>query len=239
MAASALLVAAGIPVWIFSLAGAISFAALLVLGRGRWTPPGRFGAANLLTFARIGATALLPLLPAVPIGVAASILLAADGVDGRIARQRGLAGPFGEQADNEADAFLVLMLCVLLYRLPPGLGVWILAPGLMRYLFVGFVLLAHPPQERQRRTRKAAVISVVMHLALIACFLFHPAPAGLRWFAALAALGLAYSFGCSIAGMYRAEETAASSDPQEAPAPGPVTPDRTPPSRARSPTGAR
>ena len=198
MAATAMLVAAGLPLWSLSAMALLSFALLLYRGRRQWTPDGRFGPANLLTFGRIAATAFLPLLAPVQVAAAALLLAAADGLDGRIARRRGLASAFGEHADQEADALLVLMLCVLLYRLPVGFGAWILLPGLLRYLFVLFALLARPPQPMPKRSLRAAVISVLVLLTLAACFVFQPLPPGLRLLAAAATLLLIYSFACSV-----------------------------------------
>jgi phosphatidylglycerophosphate synthase len=202
MVAAALLVAAGWSEWTLSAAALLSFAALLHSGRGRFTPSGRFGAANSVTFVRIAACALLPLLAPVQVAAAALLLLAADGLDGRIARGHGLASPFGEHADKEADALLVLMLCVLLYRLPNGLGAWIVLPGVLRYLFVAFLLLARPPQPKERRTVWAGTISVVMLLTLAACFAFHPVPDALRLLAGAATILLCFSFARSAYALY-------------------------------------
>jgi phosphatidylglycerophosphate synthase len=202
MVVATLLVAAGLSAWTLSAAAVLSFGVMLHLGRRRWTPSGRFGAANLLTFVRIGACALLPLLAPGQIAAATLLLLAADGIDGRLARRRGLAGAFGEHADKEADALLVLMLCVLLYRLPNGLGAWILLPGVLRYLFVAFLLLARPPQPKERRNAWAGAISVFMLLTLAACFVFHPVPDPLRLVAGAATVLLCFSFGHSACALY-------------------------------------
>jgi phosphatidylglycerophosphate synthase len=207
MVAAALLAAIWLSAWPVSAAALLSFGVLLHLGRGCFTPSGRFGAANLLTFARIAACALLPLLAPVQVAVATLLLLAADGLDGRIARGRGLAGAFGEHADKEADALLVLMLCVLLYRLPNGLGTWILVPGVLRYLFVAFLLLARPPQPQERRTVWAGAISVLMLLSLAACFAFYPVPEPLRLLTGAAAVLLCFSFVHSAYALYGSRAT--------------------------------
>lgn len=203
MVAAGALVAAGLPAWTLSAAAALSFAVLLHLGRRRWTPSGRFGAANVLTFARIAACALLPLLAPAAVAAVTLVLLATDGIDGRIARRRGLAGAFGEHADKEADALLMLMLCLLLYRLPDGLGAWILLPGALRYLFVAFLLLARPPQPKEGRNAWAGGISILMLLTLAACFAFHPIAAALRLLAGAATVLLCFSFAHSAYALYR------------------------------------
>jgi phosphatidylglycerophosphate synthase len=204
MTAAAVLVAVGSSVWTLSVAALLSCAVLLHLGRGRFTPSGRFGAANVLTFARLAACLLLPLLTPAQIAAAALLLVAADGIDGCIARLRGLSSAFGEHADKEADALLVLMLCVLLYRLPNGFGAWILLPGVLRYLFVAFLLLARPPQPQERRTLWAGAISVLMLLTLAACFAFHPVPDALRLLAGAATILLCVSFAHSAYALYGA-----------------------------------
>ena len=132
-------VAAGAPLLLLSACAAISFAALLYRSRGRWTPAGGFGAANAVTFARLAGILALPWLDPFPLACLALALLMLDGVDGWLARRSGLASEFGEFADKESDALLVLMLCLVLYRLPAGLGAWILVAGLLRYVFVLFV----------------------------------------------------------------------------------------------------
>jgi len=168
-------IAAGLPLWMLSACAAISFALLAYRCRGRWTPVGRFGAANTLTFARLGGIVGLPWLEPFALACVALLLFALDGADGWIARRTGLASDFGEFADKESDALLVLMLCAILYRLPDDFGVWILVPGALRYAFVLFVAVARPPARRERRTALAGWISALMILSLILCLATYPA----------------------------------------------------------------
>jgi phosphatidylglycerophosphate synthase len=143
--------------------------------RGRWTPESRFGAANAVTAARIAGILALPALPPGPLaGAWALALFALDGLDGRLARRHGHAGPFGEFADKEGDAFLVLMICLLLYRLPADIAPWILVPGLLRYAFVLFIALAKPPLPQEVRTRKGAWIAGLMTASLVAALAAYP-----------------------------------------------------------------
>jgi len=197
-------VAAGAPLSLPSACAAISFAALIYLCRGRWTPAGRFGAANAITFMRLGGILALPALDPFPLACLALALFMLDGIDGWLARRSGLASEFGEYADKESDALLVLMLCLLLYRLPAGPGAWILVPGLLRYLFVLFVAVARPPVAHEHRSVRAGWISVLMILSLIACFATYPAQ--LAYTSALAAtmtLLLCASFAESTCRLYR------------------------------------
>src|SRR3954469_16744503 len=77
----------------------LSNAALLVQGRGQFTPRGSFGAANAVTAIRLAAVLAFGLAPAATPGwVLAAALVAVwalDGIDGWIARRRGLSSPFG------------------------------------------------------------------------------------------------------------------------------------------------
>ena len=70
----------------------------------------------------------------------ASVALALDWVDGRVARSTGTVSALGARFDMEVDAFLLLVLsgCAARY-----LGDWVLAIGLMRYAYV-VVSLALP-----------------------------------------------------------------------------------------------
>ncbi|HEX3853933.1 MAG TPA: CDP-alcohol phosphatidyltransferase family protein, partial [Polyangiaceae bacterium] len=129
------------PVALFALP---SFAGLLWLGRGSFTPSGRFGVANGVTALRL----LLVLVLAVPPGrlpapralaiVSAVMLL--DLLDGWCARRSGDASEFGAHFDMESDALLVLLLTLRLW-LAEGFGPWVLWAGLLRYLYVVWLWL--------------------------------------------------------------------------------------------------
>lgn len=203
LSAGTLAVAAGLPVWLLSAAGLLSFGLLVYHCRHRWTPSGRFGPANALTFLRLAGILVLPVLAPVQIACLALLLFVMDGLDGWIARRSGLAGEFGEFADKESDALLTLMLCALLYRLPASLGPWILLPGLLRYVFVLFVTLAKPPRSKEVRTAKAGWISAFMLLSLIVCLAAYPAyPQFMRILAGSMTLLLCCSFAESVYRMY-------------------------------------
>ncbi|WP_433273885.1 CDP-alcohol phosphatidyltransferase family protein [Actinosynnema sp. CS-041913] len=65
--------------------------------------------------------------------VLASVALALDFVDGRVARRTGTTSPLGARFDMEVDAFLILVLSV---HVAGTFGPWVLAIGAMRYAFV-------------------------------------------------------------------------------------------------------
>ncbi len=204
MIAVALAVAAGRPAWLLCACGALAFALLAWRCRRRWTPAGRFGPANAVTMARLSGMFVLPFLPPAQVALAGAILFALDGVDGWVARRTGTSGEFGAFLDQESDAFLMLLLCLLLYELPDGFGAWILLPGLMRYLFVLVLRLARPPTPREQRSAIAIRIFVLMMATLLLCFVAYPTR--LDWVRPLAAtmsLALAGSFAWSLYRMYR------------------------------------
>jgi phosphatidylglycerophosphate synthase len=202
LGATALLVS-GASLWVLVAATSISFATLVAWCRAGWQGSGQFGAANALTSVRVVATlALLPIAKAldpVLIAACALALFAFDGLDGWLARRQGLVSEFGEYFDKEADAFLLLVLCVLLY-IEGRLGVWIIVPGLLRYAFVVFLLVARPPALKERRSRGGRWIYSGMITALIAAFT--PFPAFYKPFAGLMSIMLVYSFAGTLYEIY-------------------------------------
>jgi phosphatidylglycerophosphate synthase len=161
----------------------------------------RLGAANTVTLARavliggVAALAARSLNQGVPVGVIVvltGVALALDAVDGQVARRTGTATPLGARFDMEADAFLLLVLSVLMVR--PA-GAWVLAIGGMRYAYVAAGMLlpwltgALPP--RFSRKVVAAVQGVVLVVAVAGVL---PAPA-VRAALAAALAALLWSFG--------------------------------------------
>jgi len=105
--------------------------------RGPWR--GLEAPANLVTLFRAGLVAWVVVLVADrPVAVAwlvgvAAVALVLDKVDGVVARRTGTASRTGARFDLEVDAFLILVLSV---HVALELGLWVLAIGLWRYLFV-------------------------------------------------------------------------------------------------------
>jgi phosphatidylglycerophosphate synthase len=162
---------------------------------------GRFGPANTVTMLRAAiAAALAGLLVAEEIptpaaALAAAAALALDGIDGPLARRTGLASDFGARFDMEIDALFGLVLAALLAT-SGRVGAWVLAIGLLRYLWLGAARLVPalarplPPSQRRRVVCGFAIAALVTALA---------APA---WLAspvcAAALLSLIYSFGLDL-----------------------------------------
>lgn len=164
---------AGTPLAFSAALSIASLFGLLVRGNKRWTPNGRFGLANAITLLRwIAATSLLfwPTLEDGLPTLVATAVIAADGLDGWFARRRGESSHFGQLFDMEADAWLLLVLCLLIFR--GGLiDAWILLPGCLRYAYV-LTRLRYPGSDRPSRALPATrAIGLLAMLGLAACLL--------------------------------------------------------------------
>ena len=164
-------------------------AILLWLAVRRLRAP-RFGAANSVTLVRAALAVLLAAL----VGAAPSAALgwvvvglgtagvALDGVDGALARRRDEASTFGARFDMETDALLILVLAALVWQQGKA-GAWILAAGLLRYLFVAasWVLpwmgAALPPSRRRQAVCVVQIVSLLVALAPVVARTWSAAPA--------------------------------------------------------------
>jgi phosphatidylglycerophosphate synthase len=143
----------------------------------------RFGPANAVTATRsmlIGiVTAVVVTSFTQPVSTVFLIALSAptlalDAVDGWVARRTGSASQLGARFDMEADAFLLLVLSAYDVRIVGG---WILAIGLMRYLFVaaGWLFPRMRAQLPPRYWRKVVTAACGIALVLVASGLL-PSP---------------------------------------------------------------
>ncbi|MEZ5419031.1 MAG: CDP-alcohol phosphatidyltransferase family protein [Vicinamibacterales bacterium] len=95
-----------------------------------------------------------------------------DLVDGPIARRSGRTSAFGARFDMETDAFLILTLSVLVWRSGHA-GGWVLASGLMRYVFVAaaaplpWLAADLPPSVRRQAVCVVQIVALVVALAPI------------------------------------------------------------------------
>jgi phosphatidylglycerophosphate synthase len=128
----------------------------------------------------------------------ASIALCLDWVDGYLARRLGTATGFGARFDMETDAVMILALAALAWTFGQA-GPWVLASGLLRYIFVisgrlwPVLTLPLPPRKRRQSLCVAQAIALILALA---------PPVTPIWGTAicLAGLGfLSYSFGLVLA----------------------------------------
>src|SRR4051794_37974793 len=160
--------------WLVGVACAVTIAALLARGLAR-TPGSRLGAASRVTLARatlaVGVAALVADsftrdTPVALLVALAALALVLDAVDGWVARRTDTATALGARLDGEVDAFLILALSVYV---APVLGVWVVAIGAARYLFLAGEWLAPwmraPLPPRRWRKAVAALEGIVVTVA--------------------------------------------------------------------------
>jgi phosphatidylglycerophosphate synthase len=168
---------AGEPLW-FGAAGALSLLLWVILPGRPWAHAALFTPANAITGLRALSCASLPLwFPHLsPFGFTLVVfaLLAADGIDGALARRTGTTTALGARLDLEADAFLTMMLCLLLCRaeLVPA---WVLVAGLWRYVYAAMIALV-PARGEEPRSQLARVSAGLLIFSLAFSFLLGP-----RW----------------------------------------------------------
>ena len=100
--------------------------------------------------------------------VAAALSL--DAADGWLARRLRLASGFGARFDLEIDAWLILVLALLVWQ-SGRVGPWVLAIGLMRYVFVlasWYLPALRGPLPPSRRRQ---VVCVQQSVTLLVCLL--------------------------------------------------------------------
>ena len=137
-AATLLFVAGGVLAALPSAVGLLLFAALVGFLERRVAvhhPHARLGLANRITLVRMAVAFLIAcraLDPSAPepterwvLSTLAATALLLDGVDGWAARWQGLASVFGARFDLEVDAFLILLLAVVVVESGAvGPGCW-------------------------------------------------------------------------------------------------------------------
>ena len=203
----------------FICAGVLLAAVAGVRGRH---PFARLGSANLVTGLRASLVAVLAAVVFEP-GVAASAwwlvgmataTALADLADGVLARRSGLMSAFGARFDMEVDALLIFVLSALVWRAGKA-GPWVLAAGLLRYLFVAAALVVPwlrrplPPSRRRQAVCVAQITTLIVALGPVV-------PPALSAAAAAASVALlVWSFAVDVAWLDAARGNAAPS-----PAPG-------------------
>jgi phosphatidylglycerophosphate synthase len=152
-----------------ALLGFGSLLAFCIACRTREKRFGGLGVANALTLARLLITFAVSLVSwRTPwhFALGAAVVLVLDGVDGWVARRLGEASVFGAYFDMETDAYLILMLCLVLY-LAGGVGAWALIPGSLRYAFVVVRRLQGMKQMRERRSRFGRIAFLTLAVSLL------------------------------------------------------------------------
>jgi phosphatidylglycerophosphate synthase len=160
--------------WITGLLAGSAAAALLVTARARSDQPA-IHPADWVTLTRAlliaGVAGLVAGSFGRPVPITALVTLSAvalvlDAVDGQVARRTGTATAVGARIDGEVDAFLILLLSIVVSR---DYGSWVLAIGAARYAFLlaGWLIpwLRAPLPPRSWRKVVAAVQGVVLTVA--------------------------------------------------------------------------
>ena len=127
----------------------------------------------------------------------AIIISVLDGLDGWLARRSEMMSAFGARFDMETDALLIMALSALAWRWERA-GVWVLACGLMRYVFVAAAWVwpwlerPLPPSLR----RKAVCVVQIVGLAIIVAPIVMPPLSA--WLAAATLAMLTWSFAVDV-----------------------------------------
>lgn len=190
--------------------GALVATLLFTVGAGvagvvmlRTYPHRSLGLCNVITVFRLALTAVLASLlfsgAAVPEPVLwaafamAAFALILDGVDGAAARHARLTSGFGARFDMEVDTLAALVLALLAWKTGQA-GLWVLALGLPRYLFVmaGSIWPRLTGDLPERMSRK---VVCVIQVGTLVALLIPVLPLWLKTGATgIAAVALAWSF---------------------------------------------
>lgn len=162
------------------------------------------GPANRVTLGRLALLMPLAALSVHPealgpggrwaVVVVGTLIMILDGLDGWVARRTGSASIYGARFDMETDAFLMLVLSVLVWT-EGRAGVWVLLIGAMRYLFVAASLIWPALRGELFHSVRRKAVCVVQGVALLVC-LGPIVPGSLAVASAAGALAaLTWSFG--------------------------------------------
>src|SRR5215469_12528477 len=198
----------GVAGWIVGLATGSAATALIVTARMRSDQPAILP-ADWVTLTRMlliaGVAGLVAdsfgrPVPTTALVTLSTVALVLDAVDGQVARRTGTATPVGARIDCEVDAFLILLLSIVVSQ---DYGGWVLAIGAARYalLLAGWLIpwLAAPLPPRYWGKVVAAVQGIVLTVA--ASGLLDRRTGMIAVAAAL--LLLAESFGRAVIWLYR------------------------------------
>ena len=188
----------------FIVKAVAAFAAIVFVARRSARvdhPFSRFGPANQVTMVRALLVALIaacigePALPAFARAAAgaAAIATVLDGVDGWLARRTQMASRFGARFDMEIDALLIQVLAILAWQYGKA-GAWVLASGLLRYIFMAAGWLwpwMQQPLFPSVRRKAICIVQITGLMLAILPEIPHPYSAQL---AAASLAALSYSF---------------------------------------------
>lgn len=194
--------------WLAGVGYGLGVAALLLRGLTRSGAP-RLGPANRITLLRAtlvgGVCALVAdsfvRPPHLTVLVALStVALVLDAVDGRVARRTGTVSVLGARFDMETDALLILALSIGVAR---TLGLWVLAIGAARYVYLAAGRLLPWLRESAPPRPWCKVVAATQGIVLTIC-LSGALPVALSTVAVAAAMALlAESFGRETSWLWR------------------------------------
>ena len=98
----------------------------------------------------------------------ATVAFLMDSLDGRVARGTGTTSAFGARFDMELDAFLILVLSVLVWQGGKA-GGWVILIGVLRYLFVGAGAFRKELRASLPESYRRKLVCVVQGVALLLC----------------------------------------------------------------------
>ena len=190
--------------WLAAAIFAAGMALVLSVGLPHHPFP-RFGAANLATMSRLMLVTLVAgfvpedRLPdrAMLIVALAMLCIALDGVDGWLARRSRLSSAMGARFDMETDALLILLLSLLVWRYDKA-GLWVLASGLMRYVFVGAGWVLPWMAGRLTPTARGKTVAVIQFFGLSIALMPFVSPPASGLVAGLTLGALAWSFAVDV-----------------------------------------
>jgi len=198
---------------LYALKAPAAFALSMVVALGflhEHHPFARFGPANQVTTVRALVVALIvglvgelraPVL-AVAASAASVVVTMLDGVDGWLARRHQIDSAYGARFDMEIDSLLILALSILAWRFDKA-GVWVIASGAMRYVFVAAGLWwtwLQAPLPRSRRRQAVCVAQVAALTIALVPFIVPPLSMAIT---ASALAALVYSFSVDILWLWR------------------------------------
>lgn len=191
----------------------VSAIVVVTVGSGRLRAG--FGIANQVTLLRAGLVCLASgallaggssWISGWSLAAVVAAALSLDAVDGWLARRLSVASGFGARFDLEIDALLILVLALLVWQ-TGRVGPWILAIGLMRYVY----LLASSLFPTLRRplppSRRRQAVCVQQGVTLLLCLLPPVGPLLANVSAGLALLALLASFAADIIYLVRVSGT--------------------------------
>ena len=131
----------------------------------------------------------------------ATTTLLLDGVDGRLARRFDTSSRFGARFDMEVDALLICVLALLAWHFERA-GIWVLAAGLLRYIFVAAAVVIPWMREELPESLRRKTVCILQSTLLLVCMGPIIRADFAPWIAASGVALLVWSFALDIAWLF-------------------------------------